>query len=660
MGNVEVMAALLDTRHWTDLESIGFTQLSQLIDTIPAPTMRAHAGVLVQAARAAEAHRPALRRAWLEQLEQLAQSAPRAQLDGVDPLVRRAGDAERARDLVRSVRLDDAIALAESVVAAAAPNELVTLGRAKLAIAHANAFTSSDESYATAERRFEEAAELFGLAGEHRLQAEALARLGYNVLFHQGKPAASAAKLELAVALLPSGDRTRASWLTSYADVLDWLGQTAESDAAVTEAIEIGERLRDNSVLGLAHWTRAWSMGRRGDLPGLRTAMREVERLRPGWLDQANGVEFWGSLADQFIALGDTESLQHCRTKAEELGARVGYPQAVAMMTARIDALSGDEAATRAALVTLAELDRSVGAAVNTRWVRRLEAAVASLRLGELDAARSYAAASIALCEEMGLPDLARRFELPLVQQLAPVWPAEQGDTVPDATTITMLGTFAVRTGHHDVTPPAGHPSTLLKLLVLRKTMTTDAVIDALWPDADIDTGRSRLRNTMNRLRTRSGALIERRGETLELVSTARADTDVFERAAADAIAADPSMRIGLGRQAIALYTGELLPGDTFEDWAAAPRERMLRRYLSLIDMVAEAAQADGNHDEAARLLDLGIAADALDERRYIRLADLLLSQGRANAARQVAERGLAVFAELGLPPGTELLRLRG
>ena len=96
------------------------------------------------------------------------------------------------------------------------------------------------------------------------------------------------------------------------------------------------------------------------------------------------------------------------------------------------------------------------------------------------------------------------------------------------------------------------------------------------------------------------------------------------------------------------------------EGTAAGPRERMLRRYLSLIDMVAEAAEREGNHDEAARLLDLGIAADALDERRYVRLADLLMTQGRANAARQVAERGLAVFGELGLPPGAELLRLRG
>lgn len=186
-GDPDVLAQVLAARHWTDLEGIGLTQLSQLIDTIPDPILARHGGLLVDAARAAEAHRPALRRTWLQQLDVL---------DGVEPQTRRAGDAERARDIVRQVRLDDAIGLAEQVVATADPSELVALGRAKLTIAHANAFTSSEESYAIAERRFEEAADLFGLAGEHRLQAEALARLGYNVLFHQGKPAAGAAKLE--------------------------------------------------------------------------------------------------------------------------------------------------------------------------------------------------------------------------------------------------------------------------------------------------------------------------------------------------------------------------------------------------------------------------------------------------------------------------------
>lgn len=644
----EVLASVLASRHWTDLEGMGLTPLAQLIAGIPDAVLARHARLLVQAALAAEARRPALRAELLDRA---------LALPGVAAEHRRAALAEHARDLVRAVRLDECIELAEQVIAEAGPGERMTLGRSHLAIAHAHAFKSSDQSYAVAERRFEVAAELLELAGEHRLAAEALARLGYNVLFHHNRPVAAAGHMERALALLPIGDRGRATWLTSYADVLDWLGAAAESDAAVAEAIEIGERLRDHNLLALAQWSRAWTVGRRGDIAGTRACLEEVERLRPAFLTTSNGVEFYGSLADIFVAHGDAASLERCRTKAEELGRRLDYPQAIDMMNARIEALTGD---AERALDLLRVIDDSIGAAANTRWVRRLEAAVAAQRLGRPDDARRYIDQSLELCEEAGLPDLPQRLEAQLVARLAPVWPRPAGDAEPPSVlvNVTTLGTFAVRSGAQDLTPPAGHPSTLVKLLVLRSSMTVDGVIDALWPDADIDTGRARLRNTMNRLRTRSGPIVERRGDTLELAAHVRTDLAAFEQAAAEALAADSATRVGLARQAVALYAGELLPGDAFEDWAAAPRERLLRRYLSLVDLVADAAAEAGNADEAARLLDLGIAADPLDEQRYVRLAEMLAHQGRPTTARQVADRAISVFAELGLPPSAALRRL--
>ena len=99
----------------------------------------------------------------------------------------------------------------------------------------------------------------------------------------------------------------------------------------------------------------------------------------------------------------------------------------------------------------------------------------------------------------------------------------------------------------------------------------------------------------------------------------------------------------------MSLYGGELLPGDVYEDWAAAPRERLSRRYLSLVDVVAAAAEDAGDLDEAARLYDAGIAADPLDEGRYLALHRVLTRQGRAGAARQVAEGAARVFRDLGM-----------
>jgi DNA-binding SARP family transcriptional activator len=307
-------------------------------------------------------------------------------------------------------------------------------------------------------------------------------------------------------------------------------------------------------------------------------------------------------------------------------------------------------------------LDESIGAQPSTRWVRRLEAAVACRRLGDEARSRTLLDDAMAITHAMGVDDLPRRFEGRLLELLdtgsdaAASAPTSSGE---DRYAVTMLGGFAVRLGNRDLTPAAGHPSTLVKLLVLRRHLTVDAVIDMLWPDADVDTGRARLRNTMNRLRTRSGSLIERRDDSIVLADGVISDLDTFDAAAAEALSAPDAQRVGLARQAIALHAGPLLPGDMYDDWAAGPRERVMRRYLALLDLVATAAEDEGALDEAARLLDLGIAADSLDEQRYVRLGQLLHRQGRRGAARQIAERGIAVLAELGVDPSDELAALR-
>ncbi len=46
------------------------------------------------------------------------------------------------------------------------------------------------------------------------------------------------------------------------------------------------------------------------------------------------------------------------------------------------------------------------------------------------------------------------------------------------------------------------------------------------------------------------------------------------------------------------------LPADRYADWAAVPRERLPRRHLPLLDLVAEDAIARGDLDEATSLLD--------------------------------------------------------
>ena len=646
----EEIADLLARQHWTDLEALGLSQVDQLLDLFGDSGPTSAAELTLRATWAAEANHPILRTKFFERL---------ARLEDLPPPLARAVDAERVRMLTKTMQPAEAVDLAEKLLAVTPPDELITRGRALLASAHAHAVTGTEIGHSRAHSQFEQAAQLFEITHEHRWRAEALARLGYSVLFHQGRPHEAAAAMETALSLLPSGDRTRAAWLSSYADVLDTVGKDVEAQAAANEAIDIGERLHDHGVIGLGLWSRAWIAGRRGDRVALWGAVREVEALQPGWLSSHSGIEFYGSIADHMVTLDDIEGTRYCETKARELHEQWPYQGAIDMMMARIEAHIGDP---QAALALLERADASLGAQPNTRWVRRLESALACLRLGDLDRARAFVDDAMQMAQSMGVPDLPARFERPLLDRLAAL---NAVASTPTTTTderfvITLLGTFSVRHGHRDLTPPAGHPSTLVKVLALRRRLTVDAVIDVLWPDTDLDTGRARLRNTMNRLRSRSGAIIERQDDSLMLAPASITDVEAFEAAAAEALVADGARRVGLARKAISLYADELLPGDVFDDWTAAPRERLMRRFLALIDLVAEAAEAEGSLDEAARLLDIGIASDPLDEQRYVRLGYLLRNQGRTGASRQVSQRGIAVFTDLGLEPSRELLQLGG
>ena len=221
-----------------------------------------------------------------------------------------------------------------------------------------------------------------------------------------------------------------------------------------------------------------------------------------------------------------------------------------------------------------------------------------------------------------------------------------------------MLGRFEVSGAGEDLTPPVGRAATVVKVLALRGAVTAEAAIDLLWGDCDPDTGRARLRNLLNRVRSASGPIVERSGDLLRLAAGVDVDVDRFERAAARVGDTDPAGRIGAARAALAIYAGDLLPGDLYEDWAASARERLRRQHLALVDLVARDSLEHLELDEALRLLDIGIDAEPYDVWRYRAAAEALRTQGRAASAAALAARGLRATGELGLPADPVLVAL--
>jgi DNA-binding SARP family transcriptional activator len=156
--------------------------------------------------------------------------------------------------------------------------------------------------------------------------------------------------------------------------------------------------------------------------------------------------------------------------------------------------------------------------------------------------------------------------------------------------------------------------------------------------------------------------VLARDQETIVVSADVELDAVMFETQARAAIAArsagEVRRALGLARSAVGRYGGDLLPDDRYEEWADAPRQRLRHLYLELLDLLAADAADRGDVDEAVRLVRRACECEPLDEVRYLRLARMLMSQGRRGSARAALERARAVLDELGLAPSRAVAML--
>jgi DNA-binding SARP family transcriptional activator len=213
------------------------------------------------------------------------------------------------------------------------------------------------------------------------------------------------------------------------------------------------------------------------------------------------------------------------------------------------------------------------------------------------------------------------------------------------------LGRFEVRRAGELLKLPPGKPTQLVKLLaVAGGRMPAEQMIEELWPEVDPQSGRKRLRNVLNRLHTVAPDLARREGDVLVL-GEAEVDAQIFERQARQVL---DRQETAAYRLTLARYRGELLPDDRYEPWASAPRERLERLLVNLLDSATRAAQASGQIDEALRYIERALSVDPYDEERYMRAARLLLDQGRRAAALTVLTRCTDALNRLGIPTPAE------
>jgi predicted ATPase/predicted negative regulator of RcsB-dependent stress response len=154
---------------------------------------------------------------------------------------------------------------------------------------------------------------------------------------------------------------------------------------------------------------------------------------------------------------------------------------------------------------------------------------------------------------------------------------------------VTLLGGFASEAGGAPVPDSAWRlrkAKELVKLLALADghRLHREQAMDALWPDRGPDSAANNLNQAVHSARRALGS------ETITLLDgvlrlEADVDVDAFERAASDARRGRTAQAC---RRALALYGGELLPENRYDDWASLERERLAGLHAEVEELLAE------------------------------------------------------------------------
>jgi len=651
-GLTESAASLIESLGPAETEQLGWAEIRAVVETLGEGVLDRHPRILLHLGRVAETgYRMDLRREALDRARRIAREGP------ANPRFQRELDAEQARDLVwDETTRTQAAALAREVIAQAGDDEPAARARALDALGRLRSWWSEDGPHDDAEPMLAESARLAQRIGQPIWAARALVPLAMGLHFALCRYDRALAIIDQVLALLPARTPYRTTVLAFRATILTELGRYREAAADVAQMRGIAAAIKDEWLYACASWSDAELSSLSGDREATVRSVLEVHQHRAAWFDETPGVEFLAQAADYLDRVGEHQMAAEHLTQARSRMA--GFERVVRVYEASVLGRSGDPAeAEKIISATLGRPDLDP----QERWPIMVLHAYAALRGGD-PAASALAASAFDTCRSLGVPEGPLRREPAAAEALLPVAAAAGSKTAADlldgaATfSVSLFGDFELRRFGRRIDLPPGRPARAVRVVAASGGQVhAEQLIEVLRPGAGRDTGRNRLKNLLSRLRTAAGDVLVRDGDTIRLASRTESDAALFEAEAVQALAAasagERSRAAATGLAALSRYQGELLPADRYEPWASQPRERLRLKYLELLDLLAANAQAEGEVDDAIRLMQRAIDAEPYDERRYVRLAGLLASQGRAGSARAVLRQAQAALGELDLAP---------
>jgi DNA-binding SARP family transcriptional activator len=231
-------------------------------------------------------------------------------------------------------------------------------------------------------------------------------------------------------------------------------------------------------------------------------------------------------------------------------------------------------------------------------------------------------------------------------------WTRRASEPLPSVE-LRLLGDFSVSYEGEPAVIPLGHAAQALKIIALFRHISVDELAELLWPGAEPGVGIRRLRNIHWRIKSACGDIVARSDNLICLEDWVVTDVGAFEEAAAAAFegALPAEVASALARDALAKYSGELLPSDRHAEWTAGPRATLMGTRLQLLDLLYSLALSSGSRQDALSLLEELISANPSEERYYLQLATLHLEAGNRSRMRAAVSRGERMLADLGVEP---------
>ncbi len=223
-----------------------------------------------------------------------------------------------------------------------------------------------------------------------------------------------------------------------------------------------------------------------------------------------------------------------------------------------------------------------------------------------------------------------------------------------------VLGPLLVESSDgHAITPGSPNQRTVLAVLLAHqgRSVSADALIDALWGDDPPPSAQRSLRTYVSRLRRVIGNRLDGHANAyaLRLADADRLDADEFERLATTAADLAPGAAAGALSGALSLWRGRAYADVEDVEAVAAEARRLDELRSSTREAHARALLGAGRPGEAVAVSEALVAEHPLREHAWETLVDALAADGRQADALRAYQRAAEHLADAGLQPSATL-----